>query len=230
MDEAAAHDSPRELLASTRTLAHRVRTAQRGTWFPLLLLGGITLLSIPVLRYGHRVVRCTTIPVGPLLRGCFIYSSAWLIYWPIALVLAYAAIAAFYVSRSRRRGVGTPIRPYIVIGVVLALLVTAVAVWEFRDPFGSLQQRLLRPSSIARMFTAPLGAIGLGLLVLAWVERNRALLVFALAYLGVVVVPITFGWHMAPPWYFLPRLVLAGGLLLGGAAGFALAQRAGPSE
>ena len=60
---------------------------------------------------------------------------------------------------------------------------------------------------------------------MAWVERSRALLVFAVVYLAVVVVPLTFGWAMAPPWLFLPRLVLPGGLLLLGAAGFALAER-----
>jgi hypothetical protein len=30
---------------------------------------------------------------------------------------------------------------------------------------------------------------------------------------------------MVPPWFFLPRLVIAGGLLLLGAAAFAVAER-----
>jgi hypothetical protein len=225
MNDSPAQETPHELLATTRVLTRRVRSAQRGTWFPLLVLGAITLLSVPVLRYGHRVTTCTTHPVGTVVRGCFIYPGTWFIYWPIALALAYAAIAAFYVSRSRRRGVGTPIRPYIVVGVVVAALVTLVALWAFHNPFGAAQQRLLRPSLPIRLFIGPLAAIGLGLLVLAWVERNRALLVFALAYLVVVVVPITFGWVMVPPWFFLPRLVIAGGLLLLGAAAFAVAER-----
>jgi len=223
--DARAPETPHELLAATKALTRRVRSAQRGTWFPLLVLGSITLAAIPVMRYGHRVTTCTTQRVGSVVRGCFIYSGPWFIYWPIALVLAYAAIAAFYVSRSHRRGVGTPIRPYIVAGVVVAALVTGVALWFVHDPFGGAQQQLFPPSSASRLFTAPLSAIGLGLLALAWVERSRALLVFAVVYLAVVVVPLTFGWAMAPPWLFLPRLVLPGGLLLLGAAGFALAER-----
>ena len=37
---------------------------------------------------------------------CTVY-PALLVYWPTALVLAYAAIAAFYIRRSQARGVGT---------------------------------------------------------------------------------------------------------------------------
>ena len=220
-----AAETPHELLAATQALTRRVRSAQRGTWFPLLVLGSITLAAIPVMRYGHRVTTCTTQRVGAVIRGCFVYPGPWFIYWPIALVLAYAAIAAFYVYRSRRRGVGTPIRPYIVAGVMVAALVTGIALWFVHNPFGATQQQLFPPSSATRLFTEPLSAIGLGLLVLASVERNRALLAFALAYLAVVVVPITFGWAMAPPWFFLPRLVIPGSMLLLGAAGFALAER-----
>jgi len=73
---------------------------------------------------------------------------------------------------------------------------------------------------------SPSGAIGLALLVLAWAERNRALLVFTLGYLVIVLVPITFGWVMPlSPWSFLPRLVIQGSVLLLGGIGFALAQR-----
>jgi hypothetical protein len=61
--------------------------------------------------------------------------------------------------------------------------------------------------------------------VLAWAERNRALLLLTLAYLAAVLVPITFGWVQPnPPWYFYPAVFQGGVLLLGG-IGFALAQR-----
>ncbi len=69
--------------------------------------------------------------------------------------------------------------------------------------------------------------LGWALLVLAWLERHVALLVFALGYLTVVLVPITFGWgaHWGSDGEFAPMLVISGGLLLLGSAGFALAQR-----
>ena len=73
----------------------------------------------------------------------------------------------------------------------------------------------------------PAGAIGVALLVLAWLERHVALLVFALGYLAVVLVPINFGWGTpGSQSAFVPMLVISGGVLLLGAAGFALAPTA----
>jgi len=67
---------------------------------------------------------------------------------------------------------------------------------------------------------SPEGAIGLALLVLARVERNRALLVFGLVYLVIV----GFGWILLPLtlWLFL---VTTAAVLLLGSIGFALAER-----
>jgi hypothetical protein len=160
-----------------------------------------------------------------VVKGCFLYPTTLFIYWPIALVLAYAAIAAVYIYRSRRRGVGTPIWAYVIAGVIVAALVTLHAWWDFSNPFGAAQQLLLFQARFLTRLLTPIPAVGVGLLVLAWVERNRALLVFALTYLVVVLVPIDFGWVMARSWVFLPQLVIAGGLLLLGAAAFAVAER-----
>jgi hypothetical protein len=51
--------------------------------------------------------------------------------------------------------------------------------------------------------------------------------VLAVAYLAVVLAHVTFGWVMVPGsrWYFVPRLVIDGSILLLGGIGFALAQR-----
>jgi len=87
-------------------------------------------------------------------------------------------------------------------------------------------QNLMGLSSLSHRLASPGAAIGLALLVLAWAERNRALLVLTLCYLAVVLVPITFGWVIpTPPWHFLPQLVIDGSMLLLGGIGFALAQR-----
>lgn len=217
-----AGDDPRVLLSNSRELAQRVRKAQRATWLPLLVVAAVTFAAIPVLRFGgHHLATClATAPNG---RVCTVYSNARFVYWPIALVLAYAGIAAFYLRRSRAQGIETRVRPYAIAGIIMAVALTAAALWEVHHPsanpagLNSLPLRLANPAC----------AIGLALLVLAWAERNRALLLLTLAYLVVALVPVSFGWVMAPlsPWSFVPRLVIDGSLLLVGGIGFALAQR-----
>ena len=220
-------DDPHGLLASTRELARGVRRAQRATWFPLLVLAAVTFGSIPV-RYGHDTLNCRAVP--PAGTVCSVYSTAAFVYWPIALVLAYVAIAAFYIYRSRARGVGTRVRPYVTAGIIIAVVLTCASLWAVHHPpVGGYDILWLHgPQSWGLFFrlASPSGAIGLALLVLAWAERNRALLVFTLGYLVIVLVPITFGWVIPlSPWSFLPRLVIRGSVLLLGGIGFALAQR-----
>ena len=222
---------PREALSRARELVRRVRAAQRATWFPLLVLAAVTFAAIPVERYGGRHVGpCATI-LTPHGTGfaCVAYSTSAFVYWPIALVLAYVAIAAFYLRQSRIRGLGTRVRPYIVAGIILAAAVTAAALWTaHRAPLGGYDVLGLHvragPSLIGRL-ASPACAIGLGLLVLAWAERHVALLVFTLGYLVIVLAPVTFGWVATPAWTYIPHLVVPGGTLLLGAAGFGLAQR-----
>jgi hypothetical protein len=64
----------------------------------------------------------------------------------------------------------------------------------------------------------------LPLQVLAGLERHVALLLFAL---GCLLVPLNFGWgvHWGAATWFIPQLLIDGGVLLLGGAGFALAQR-----
>jgi len=209
-------DDPDRLLSNTRELAQRVRKEQRATWFPLLVFAVLTFASIPVRRYSGHHLDCLAEP-----RVCTVYSDAEFVYWPIALVLAYVAIAAFYIRRSRARGVGTRVRPYAIAGIIIAVALTGLALWELHnppvDPMGL--------NGLAYRLASPGAAIGLALLVLAWAERNRALLLLTLAYLAAVLVPITFGGVQPnPPWYSYP-VVFQGGVLLVGGIGFALAQR-----
>ena len=92
-----------------------------------------------------------------------------------------------------------------------------------RNPTNQFGQ-LLGMGVLARLIS-PEAAIGVALLVLAWAERNRALLLLTLGYLAVVLVPTRFGWVLDSPWHFLPSLVIDGSVLLLGGIGFALAQR-----
>ena len=221
-------DDPRRLLLDTRALAQRARRAQRATWFPLLVLAAVTFAATPVYRYGDYQSTCAAVPgAGPLGapgRACFIYSDAQFAYWPVALVLAYAAIAAFYIRRSRARGIETRVRPYAVAGIIIAVALTGAAIWEAHNP--SVRPAMGLTGLGLRLAAAPV-AIGLALLVLAWAERNRPLLVLSVAYLAVVLAHVSFGWAVDPlsHWYFVPRLVIDGSVLLLGGIGFALAQR-----
>jgi hypothetical protein len=215
-------DDPHRLLSSTRELAQRVRKAQRATWFPLLVLAAATFASIPVYRYGGTHHFGTCVAPRPGHGACAVFPDGEFAYWPAALVLAYAVIAAFYIRRSRARGVETRVRPYAVAGIIIAAALTAALLWELDNPPAGLL-----PGGLGGRLVTPTCAIGLGLLVLARAERNRALLLLALAYLAVVLVPVNFGWVMGPlsQWYAVPRLVIDGSVLLLGGIGFALAQR-----
>jgi hypothetical protein len=144
------------------------------------------------------------------------------VYWPTALVLAYVVIAAFYIRRSQARGVGTRVRPYVVAGIILALAMTGSLLWTLYHP---LAFTLAGPGLFSTLHSYPF-AIGLALVVLAWAERNGALLALALGYSAVVLVTATVGpasRHGLLGWPV--QLVIPGSVLLLGGIGFLLAQR-----
>lgn len=225
-DSASSGDDPRRLLSGARDLIGRVRKTQRATWFPLLVFAAVTFAAIPVSRAGGRHLG-TCVAVHPAGRACTVYTDVGFGYWPVALVLSYVAIAAFYVRRSRARGVGTRVRPYAIAGIILALATASAVLWTLYHPPGTARALPGPPGSFLLIPGVRYScAIGLALLVLAWAERNRALLVLALGYLAVVLAPIGFGWAGgALRWDLLPQLVYGGSVLLLGGIGFALAQR-----
>jgi hypothetical protein len=224
-DAAYPGEDPRRLLSDTRELARRARQAQRATWFPLLVLAAVTFASIPVYRYGgYHVGACVAVPAaGPQGRVCTAYNTAAFVYWPTALVLAYVAIAAFYIRRSRTRGIETRVRPYAVAGILIAIALTSVSLWQARHPSPRVPAGLI---GLDYRLASPAWAIGLGLLVLAWTERNRALVLLTLVYLAVVQVASGTSRLHGPGslGIFLP-LVIDGSVLLLGGIGFAVAQR-----
>jgi hypothetical protein len=225
---ATSHD----LLATTRALTRRVRSAQRGTWFPLLLFGLAILGSAPLDRYTGHSRTCRSLAAGYV---CSAYAPAEFVYWPIVLVAIYAAVAWFYTRRSRQRGIGTRVKPYVVVGVIVAIVLTAASVRVFTHPSPSsdvlglhLFPGTLTGSAVFRLIS-PAAAIGLSLLVLARIERNLALLVFTLGYLAIVLFSFgpTHGSGVPHLRLFPPRVVLESAVLLLGSAGFALAERLG---
>jgi hypothetical protein len=217
---AVRRDGPDELLSGTRRLTLRVRQAQRGTWFPLLLFGVITLASAPLILSSRNVVDCRVLSHG---RVCLAFSPWSYVYWPLASVLGYAVVAVFYLHRARRRGIGTRVRPYAFAGVITAAAATGVSLWLVLRPAAGGYPPAAPSSATELLYrlVSPEAGIGLALLVLAWVERNSALLLFGLAYLVIAC----SGWmqdHRSLPGFLL---AVTGAMLIAGGIGFALAER-----
>ena len=222
---------PRQQLIRSRELARAVRSAQRATWFPLLVFALLTFVSIPIIRLGHRdVVACRatgTLPSGEPGRVCVVRNTATWIYWPIALVLAYIVIAAFYRRRASARGLSSRVQPYVVAGIAITVVLTAVATWASHRVLVGQRDILGWTFDAGELyrFVGPAATIGLALLVLAYVERSVALVGVTLAYLFVVVAPYSNQVASTSPWGFAPRIALDGAVLLAAAIGFAFAQR-----
>jgi hypothetical protein len=224
------------MLSTTRQLTRRVRHAQRSTWFPLVLLGLVVVAAAPFYRLGRYVVTCDPAlgargGVEIIKRGACVQVVGWPVgvYWIFAFVLAYVAIAVFYARRARSRGVGARILPYVGSGIAAGLVFGIASAW-------AQQLNLVGyfPAGPVAVGLVPLISISLALFVLARVERNWPLLAFATGYLVVALLAcgigtrelgLNTGSNLAPTWSFLPSLVVAGGVLLLGGMGFALAER-----
>lgn len=110
------------LLDDLTDLRKRARTDRHGYWFPLLLMGFLTLVAIPLYRpdigdspsVQFRVPLFDHIdPIG-VFSGGFMpaYPKAIGLYWLAAPLLALVATTRWYRWRATRIGVETPLRPY----------------------------------------------------------------------------------------------------------------------
>jgi hypothetical protein len=224
-DSMPAAGDPQRLLSEVRALARRVRLDQRMTWVALLVLAAVTLVGIPFDFFGMKL-HCHPDTSCEFARRGVLY------YWPPALLLAYAAIAACYVRAAQARGLGARILPYAITGAATTVVFTAV--WVAAALYFPSHPAPMHPLPywwlVLDRLVAPWGMIGIALLVLARLERNLGLLLFTLGYLTLVLVvlPMNVGWG-PPHWglriqFALPQLVSGLGLLLG-AIGFRAAHR-----
>ncbi len=225
------NDSPLRFLSQQRKLISRVHLAQRATWFPLTLLGLVTFLAIPIERLSHRKIgSCGSfVSQGNTATACRIYTVSGLYYWPIALVISYLVISRYFLNRSRELGVETRAHRYAYPGIALAFVLgfASYSIAHLSVGVHNILGLHLQDSSagIFFRFLGPSCSIGIGLLFLAWFERNIALLVFDIFYLGVVLWPPSFKFHTHGFWSIAPYRMIDGGALVIAGLGFALYQR-----
>lgn len=232
--------SPGEVLTTLGDLTRKVRTAQRGTWFPLLLLGLLLTGGIAVDRLTFHAENFACAASADVRVSCIHVTHGSPLYWTLGLAVVYAASAFFYIMRARRRGVGSVVRPYAIAGIVILLLVAPTRFWTGGvtgpgasvDFLGMHFQAATGTETLLTRLTGRAVSVGVPLLVLSWIERNRELLLFTGGYLVIELVPITVRpGDMGPtsPWSALPGLAVPAAFLLAGALWFALTQRpAGP--
>jgi hypothetical protein len=127
--------------------------------------------------------------------------------------------------------VGTRAQPYVVVGAVVTLLIGAWALWANTHPAFLAGTLRLQPGHAPRDFlyriASPAAAIGLALLLLAWIERSWTLFTVTVAYLVVAIATVGLGRFTHPsPWAFLPHLLVDAGALLVGGILLAATQRA----
>src|SRR5690349_5765303 len=97
-ESALSPDIARQVYSTTEHLTQRVRQAQRGTWFPLLLLGLVVFAAAPFYHLGRHFVTCDPAlgargGVEIIDGGRCVQVVGWPAgaYWVSAFVLAYAA-------------------------------------------------------------------------------------------------------------------------------------------
>ena len=214
-----AADDPRRLLSDLRALAHRVRLDQRMSWVALLVLAVVTFAAIPFDWFGMKL---DCLPDG----SCTYARRGMLYYWPAASLLAYAGVAVYYLRAARKRGLAARVLPYAITGAVTTAVFPAawIAVSTYFSDHPLPDQPLPYWWLVLDRLVMPWGMIGVTLLVLAWLERNVALLLFTLGYLALVLLVLPMNVGFGPPQWgirtgmALPQLI-AGVVLLLGALG-----------
>jgi hypothetical protein len=214
---------PQGTLAEVARLRSRARQDGRGWWMPLVLFGVLVLGAAP-LYWGGPPLQDSSI-AGPFsmalvmaFGGVFTAQPvAAAVYWLIALVVGFVGSGIWYRRHAQRVGLRRPVLAFVVTGLTVTLLLLALqSVPYLNFPLFYLSWR----------GTSSIAVISVSLFVLARLERSRALLLYAVGFLGVAVLVGTYNvenlvmavgvpygdWAPATP-VLVPGLVLlAGGL------------------
>ena len=158
------------------------------------------------------------------------------IYWLIALPVGFLGSGLWYWLRRRRRGIATSVVPFVLIGlafVVLGVLASPGTEQTLHIGVTHWIALVAVGSGLSNRGAGPLTVIGLGLLVLGYLERSWKLALFSLGYIGLALVANLYdlgnltarlGWYVGIHETQL-AVALAGIYLLVGGLAFGLLQR-----
>ena len=238
-----------EALRDTKTWRSRTRAVRHGCWFPLVMFGLLTLAAAPLFwakdlsPCPNGEVTCTFSASGGPLGNPFVHGplnwglGRWIsLYWVLAVPLGYFATVSYYRHRARRTGVAGRIWPAVVVG--LALLVLMVGSSASRGWLHLPGHPTVGIPIPILLFQGrgldPLLVIGIGVGILARLERSWGLAVFAAMFFALALLANLYdlenqvyrlGWHLPAGAGYLPNVVVPGLFLLVGGAGFWWADR-----
>jgi hypothetical protein len=203
------------------------QAARPAYWFPLLLFGGVAALSLPLSVIGSprppsgiAVLSAQVYPTvteamyfgGGSATRPFPFPLGW--YWVGALVAGLLLTGAWHRRRDRRTGRRTPLRGYLVTGLVLAAVTAVLPLTAWGTPLQVEGPALNAWSWLEvswRLGTFALLAVGVGLAILAWSGHSRALGIITAVYIAAVGLA---GFLELQQAFILPTFPLAGRAVL----------------
>lgn len=238
-EETAEPVDPASLLTELRQLRRSARSARHAYWFPLVLFGGLTLAAIPFYltpasEFGVSLVSAAPGPKLPILGGDppLLVQDYLGYYWLAALLGGLALTLWWYRRHARRIGLRTPARGYLITVSALTIVALVLPFLSRLSPFHFLY--VVMPGDLIIRGTFPFVIIAIGLCVLAWAERSRALGVIAVVYTGTALLASLYdvenllyrvGWNLPPGSAGLPNVLLPAIVLLAAGAGAFGVQR-----
>jgi hypothetical protein len=241
-DEGEQPGNEADLLGEMKALRRRARAARHAYWFPLVLFGLLTLASAPFYILPDHPARGAFAASGafpmPVLGGMSgIAVNGYLgYYWLAALLAGVLLTLLWYRWNARRAGLQTPTRAAVLTVAVLTVLAVVIPLLsQVLNWLGFLG--VLWPGDLVMRGTFPFVIIAVGLWVLAWAERSRALAVIAAVYTATALLSSLYnienvlfrlGWNPSGrEWSLtsLPNVLLPAIVLLAAGTAAFTAQR-----